>query len=60
MSLPTPYDGSSRLFQIGLKPLDPADWIDTDDTLAAQLAEKPKPLLPKPEPRWHRPKYWLC
>ena len=28
MSLPTPYDGSSRLFQIGLKPLDPAEWID--------------------------------
>lgn len=40
MSLPTPYDGSSRLFQIGLKPLDPADWIDVDATLAAQLAEK--------------------
>lgn len=40
MSFPTPYDGSSRLFQIGIKPLDPADWIDVDDTLAAQLAEK--------------------
>lgn len=40
MSMPTPYDGSSRLFQIGLKPLDPADWIDLDETLPAQLAEK--------------------
>jgi len=40
MSPPTPYDGSSRLFQIGIKPLDPAEWIDSDDSLAAQLAEK--------------------
>ena len=36
----TPYDGSSKLFQIGLKPLDLADWIDPDDRLAAALAEK--------------------
>jgi hypothetical protein len=36
----TPYDGSSRLFQIGLKPLDLADWIDADDRLTADLAEK--------------------
>lgn len=40
MSLPTPYDGSSRLFQIGIKPLDMADWIDADHKLAAHLAEK--------------------
>ena len=40
MSLPTPYDGSARLFQIGLKPLDGTEWIDVDETLAAQLAEK--------------------
>lgn len=38
--LKTPYDGSSKLFQIGLKPLDPADWIDVDAHLAAHLAEK--------------------
>lgn len=44
MSLPTPYDGSSRLFQIGIKPLDVADWIDVDDTLPAQLAEKRRVL----------------
>jgi hypothetical protein len=36
----TPYDGSSKLFQIGLKPLDPADWIDVDDRLADYLDEK--------------------
>lgn len=36
----TPYDGSSKLFQIGLKPLDPRDWIDADNRLAEDLAEK--------------------
>ena len=36
----TPYDGSSKLFQIGLKPLDLADWIYADERLAADLAEK--------------------
>lgn len=48
MSLPTPYDGSSRLFQIGLKPLDPSEWIDPDHTLAAQLAEKRRVLAEFP------------
>jgi dimethylamine monooxygenase subunit A len=38
--LKTPYDGSARLFQIGLKPLDPAEWIDVDDRLADYLREK--------------------
>lgn len=36
----TPYDGSSKLFQIGLKPLDVNEWIDADERLAADLAEK--------------------
>lgn len=36
----TPYDGSSKLFSIGLKPLDPADWIEVDDLLLPYLAEK--------------------
>jgi dimethylamine monooxygenase subunit A len=36
----TPYDGSNKLFQIGLKPLDPADWIDVDEDLATTLDEK--------------------
>lgn len=48
MALRTPYDGSSKLFQIGLKPLDPAEWIDVDDTLAAQLAEKNRILTAYP------------
>lgn len=38
--LHTPYDGSSKLFEIGLKPLDLAEWIDADDQLAADLGEK--------------------
>lgn len=36
----TPYDGSSRLFQIGARPLDPAQWIVTDSRLAADLTAK--------------------
>ncbi len=36
----TPYDGSSKLFTIGLKPLDPADWIEVDGHLLPYLAEK--------------------
>jgi len=36
----TPYDGSSKLFQIGLKQLDPANWVEIDDSLDFQLAEK--------------------
>ncbi|KAA3452072.1 DUF3445 domain-containing protein [Mesorhizobium sp. SARCC-RB16n] len=41
-SLPahTPYDGSSKLFTIGLKPLDPANWIEVDSHLLSYLAEK--------------------
>jgi len=40
MPLHTPYDGSSKLFTIGLKPLDLRDWIDVDDRLLAYLDEK--------------------
>jgi hypothetical protein len=36
----TPYDGSSTPFTIGLKPLDPARWIEVDGHLEAHLAEK--------------------
>ncbi|MER9967095.1 DUF3445 domain-containing protein [Mesorhizobium sp. M0060] len=36
----TPYDGSSKLFTIGLKPLDPAAWIEADEYLLPYLAEK--------------------
>ena len=36
----TPYDGSSKLFATGLKPLDPADWIEIDARFDHQLREK--------------------
>ncbi|MEP6566968.1 MAG: DUF3445 domain-containing protein [Mesorhizobium sp.] len=36
----TPYDGSSKLFTIGLKPLDPDKWIEVDGHLKPYLAEK--------------------
>ncbi|MCX7306200.1 MAG: DUF3445 domain-containing protein [Hyphomicrobiales bacterium] len=36
----TPYDGSSKLFAIGLKQLDPAAWIEIDSSFDFQLAEK--------------------
>ena len=40
MTIHTPYDGSSKPFQIGLKPLDPATWIEVDDQLVIYLIEK--------------------
>lgn len=36
----TPYDGSSRLFQIGTRPLPLEDWLEPDACLAEQLREK--------------------
>jgi dimethylamine monooxygenase subunit A len=36
----TPYDGSSKPFTIGLKPLDLKDWIEIDGHFEAHLAEK--------------------
>jgi hypothetical protein len=35
-----PYDGSAKPFSIGLKPLDPKDWIDVDDDFDIYIAEK--------------------
>lgn len=37
---PTPYDGSSRPFTIGLKPIDPVGWIAPGGDLMDMLAEK--------------------
>jgi len=50
MTIPrhTPYDGSSRLFQIGLKPLSLADWIDVDERLPAYLREKDRLFRDRP------------
>ncbi len=48
-SIHTPYDGSSKLFQIGLKPLDLAEWIEIDDQLPDYLAEKQRLAALYPE-----------
>ncbi len=40
----TPYDGSSKPFAIGLKPLDIKDWIEVDRHLPAYLDEKQRLL----------------
>ena len=45
----TPYDGSSKLFTIGLKPLDPDRWIEVDDHLLPYLAEKRRLYAEIPE-----------
>ncbi|PBC21633.1 MULTISPECIES: DUF3445 domain-containing protein [unclassified Mesorhizobium] len=45
----TPYDGSSKLFNIGLKPLDPASWIEVDGYLLPYLAEKRRLYAEIPE-----------
>lgn len=37
---PTPYDGSSRPFTIGLKPIDSCEWIAPGSDLLEMLAEK--------------------
>ena len=36
----TPYDGSSKPFSIGLKPLDPARWVEPDARIDEVLALK--------------------
>jgi hypothetical protein len=45
----TPYDGSSKPFTIGLKPLDLKDWIEIDGDLSAYLAEKERLYTSIPE-----------
>lgn len=44
-----PYDGSSKPFTIGLKPLDLSGWIEVDENLAAHLAEKRRLYAEIPE-----------
>lgn len=48
MTLPTPYDGSSPLFRIGTRPLDPADWLAPDAAMATQLVEKARLFAERP------------
>jgi hypothetical protein len=45
----TPYDGSSRLFAIGLKPLELDRWIEIDEFLLPHLAEKQRIYAEIPE-----------
>ncbi|TGQ16352.1 MULTISPECIES: DUF3445 domain-containing protein [unclassified Mesorhizobium] len=45
----TPYDGSSKLFTIGLKPLDFDRWIEVDEFLLPHLAEKQRLYTEIPE-----------
>jgi len=45
----TPFDGSSKLFQIGLKPLAVDDWVDVDDRLPAYLGEKARLWRERPD-----------
>jgi dimethylamine monooxygenase subunit A len=40
-----PYDGSSKPFNIGVRPLDIWDWIEVDANLPAYLKEKAKHYL---------------
>lgn len=41
----TPYDGAKRPFSIGLEPLDPPRWIEPDELLLGELAQKDELLL---------------
>ena len=45
----TPYDGSSKLFTIGLRPLDLSDWIEVDGRYEAYIAEKQRLYATIPE-----------
>ncbi|MDX8536423.1 MULTISPECIES: DUF3445 domain-containing protein [Mesorhizobium] len=45
----TPYDGSSKPFTIGLKPLGLDQWLDVDENLPAHLAEKRRLYVEIPE-----------
>ncbi|MGX8012172.1 heme-dependent oxidative N-demethylase family protein [Mesorhizobium sp. ORM8.1] len=45
----TPYDGSSKLFTVGLKPLEIDRWIEVDAFLLPHLAEKQRLYAGIPE-----------
>lgn len=45
----TPYDGSSTPFTIGLRPLDPDNWIEIDRHYRAQLEEKDRLIAERPD-----------
>ncbi|WP_442582320.1 heme-dependent oxidative N-demethylase family protein [Mesorhizobium sp. ASY16-5R] len=45
----TPYDGSSKPFSIGLRPLDPSTWLEIDGHYEAYLGEKARLYATIPE-----------
>lgn len=45
----THFDGSARLFQIGVKPLGERDWLIVDDRLPLYLDEKDRLLAERPD-----------
>lgn len=45
----TPYDGSSKPFSIGLRPLEQTRWIEIDGRYGAQMAEKDRLIATVPE-----------
>ena len=47
-----PYATGVQSFSIGLKPLDPADWIEADNRLGAYLGEKRQLLETVREEVW--------
>lgn len=49
MPAPTPYDGTSRPFSIGLRPVEPENWLDiAGDDPAQMLAEKDRLIAERP------------
>jgi len=48
----TPFDGSNKLFQIGLGLLGSTEWLETDANLAGQLAEKERLFRLHPDQVW--------
>lgn len=45
----TPFDGSSKPFTIGLKPMDLDTWLEVDDALEPYLTEKDRLYAERPE-----------
>src|SRR3546814_10850404 len=43
-----PYDKGRFQFTLGIRELDPAEWIEIDDQYAPQLAEKRRLLAERP------------
>ena len=57
MPAPTPYDGSTKPFTVGLKPLDLDNWIEIDHTFDARalttVGRDAEALALSRAVRWH-------